>query len=246
MKRWQAFAIHLGISLLIFGLLASLVLFAWYPDFFFTTDGGWQGIRIIGLVDLVLGPLLTLVVYRAGKPGLKLDLTLIGIFQGICLTLGTYVVYSERPLALVYSDGQFNSLTADEFQAIEIDPSILQEFPGRTPQWLMVALPEDPVVQSAVRRDAMQSKTSTALLVDYYQPFDLQHPLVTMDSVPLAELRAQDDKYSNELLPFLAARDYSAEDLRFYPYAARFSYFYLAFDRSTGEFVDLLRTIAPH
>jgi len=28
------------------------VLFAWYPDFFYTIDGGWEGMRIIIGADL--------------------------------------------------------------------------------------------------------------------------------------------------------------------------------------------------
>ena len=81
MSRFSAFSIHLGISFLIFLLLAYLVVFQWYPGIFFDNDGGWRGMRIIVAVDLVLGPLLTLVVFKAGKPGLRTDLTLIGLFR---------------------------------------------------------------------------------------------------------------------------------------------------------------------
>ena len=69
MSRFKAFGIHLGISFVIFVFLAYLVVMEWYPGLLFDTDGGWRGMRIIIAVDLVLGPLLTLVVYRAGKPG---------------------------------------------------------------------------------------------------------------------------------------------------------------------------------
>ncbi len=44
MKRITAFGTHLGISAVIFAGLAYLVLFVWYPDLFFATDGGWQEI----------------------------------------------------------------------------------------------------------------------------------------------------------------------------------------------------------
>ena len=71
MTRIGAFLIHLGVSFAIFLALASLVVFVWYPDFFFSTDGGWQGMRIIIAVDLVLGPTLTLIVFKPGMPGLK-------------------------------------------------------------------------------------------------------------------------------------------------------------------------------
>jgi hypothetical protein len=65
-NRNTAFAIPLAISLVIFAILTAIGVFVWAPDFFFTTDGGWQGIRILGAVDLVLGPLLTLIVYKHG------------------------------------------------------------------------------------------------------------------------------------------------------------------------------------
>ena len=98
MSRYQAFSYHFLISLAIFFVLAYLVLYHWYPDIFFSIDGGWEGMRIIIGVDLILGPVLTLIVFRAGKPGLKFDLAAIGTLQAVCLTVGTCIVYSERPI----------------------------------------------------------------------------------------------------------------------------------------------------
>ncbi len=102
MSRYQAFLYHFFISLAVFFVLAYLVLFEWYPDFFYSIDGGWEGMRIIIVVDLIMGPLLTLVVFKAGKPGLKFDLTVIGTFQAVCLAAGLYIVYSERPIFFIY------------------------------------------------------------------------------------------------------------------------------------------------
>ena len=244
MSRWQAFAIHLGISLAIFAVLAALVLFVWYPSFFFTTDGGWQGMRIIVLVDLVLGPLLTLLIYKAGKPGLRFDLTVIALIQVLGLSGGVYVVYSERPLALVYSDGQFNSLARDDFQANDLDPALLDRYPGRSPKWLMVVLPDDPVEQGAIRKQLLDQETSTAFLSDFYQPFDPSHPLVIDDSTKVKTVKKQ-DAFSNALTGFLTEHGYQLEELRYYPYAARFSYFYLAFSKTDDQLVGLLPTLAP-
>ena len=98
-----------------FVFLAYLVLAHWFPSFFYSIDGGWEGMRIIIGVDLILGPSLTLMVFKVGKPGLKLDLTLIGLFQSICLMAGVYVVYSERPLFFIYYDQHFYSTSADTF-----------------------------------------------------------------------------------------------------------------------------------
>ncbi|KAB0769044.1 hypothetical protein F7O87_33620, partial [Pseudomonas aeruginosa] len=62
-SRWRAFFIHLLISLAIFIVLLAIICLWWYPGALFEIAGGWQGVRIVAAVDMVLGPLLTLVVY---------------------------------------------------------------------------------------------------------------------------------------------------------------------------------------
>jgi hypothetical protein len=84
-SRYEASFYHFLISFVVFVVLAYFVLFRWYPEFFYTIDGGWEGMRIIIGVDLILGPLLTLVVFKAGKPGLKFDLSMIAIIHSVCL-----------------------------------------------------------------------------------------------------------------------------------------------------------------
>src|SRR4029078_5802907 len=138
MNRLQGFLIHLGISLSIFGVLAYLVVEVWYPDFFFHTDGGWQGLRLLLGVDLVLGPMLALIVYRAGKPGMRFDLTVIGVVQFVCLAAGVWIVHGERPLAIAYSDGSFYSVTGQSFKELDVPVPDLDGFPGDYPKWVTV------------------------------------------------------------------------------------------------------------
>ena len=62
MNRYQAFGIHFGISLMIFIGLVTMVLFVWYPGVLREVDSSWQqALIMIAGVDLVLGPLLTLI-----------------------------------------------------------------------------------------------------------------------------------------------------------------------------------------
>lgn len=145
MSRWQAFAIHIGISIAIFIALLTVILTLWYPGILFSIDGGWTGLRIVIGVDLVLGPLLTLIVFKAGKPGLKFDLTCIGVFQAACLTAGMWIVYSERPLALVLAYDTIYSLAADEFSEFDKDASVLEQFPGSYPKLLYTELPDNDI-----------------------------------------------------------------------------------------------------
>jgi hypothetical protein len=239
MTRYSAFAIHLGISLAIFAVLAYLVLAVWYPDLFFTTDGGWQGMRIIIAVDLVLGPLLTLIVYKHGKPGLKFDLTCIGTFQAVCLMAGTWLVYSERPLAIIYVDGQFASVSHQTYVEAQLPSPDFDIYPGDYPKWLMVEVPEDLNEQADFRGEMMERGQLLLLAVDRYAPFDPTSSDFAAESENLEDLIDRDME-TQQLPLWLAEHGGSLDEYRFYPYGTRFGYQYLAYREETLELVGIV------
>jgi len=242
MSRWHAFLIHLGISLSIFGVLAYLVAKVWYPDFFFQTDGGWQGLRLLLGVDLVLGPLLTLVVFRAGKPGLRFDLTVIGILQSACLVAGVWIVHGERPLAIVYIDGSFYSVTAQSFKEVDEPVPDLSALPGPYPKWASVELPQDFAEQSTVRGNMLRAQRMLSTLSDRYVPFDVTQ-VDDREARPVEEI-ADQDRDSNALPMWLTEHGGSVDDYRFFPFGGRYVYSYLGFDTKSHRFVGLLGTPA--
>lgn len=243
MTRLQAFAIHIGISALIFVALAAMILIWWYPGFFFETDGGWQGIRIIALVDLVLGPCLTLVVFRTGKPGLKMDLTLIGLFQAACLAGGIWVVHAERPLAMVMVDEIFFSMSADDYRSAGVTPPDLSRFSGRGPKWVTVQLPEDVYESSDFRRQAMQSNKPLRTLHEHYIPFEPSH-LDLERAIPLADLKLLDVE-TGGLQTWLDEHGGTLEDYVFFQLGGRYSYVHLGFRKSDMTMLGLLTTPGP-
>ena len=243
MTRVQAFLIHLGISLSIFGVLAYLVVEVWYPDFFFRTDGGWQGLRLLLGVDLVLGPMLTLIVYRAGKPGLKFDLTVIGVVQVTCLAAGIWIVHGQRPLAIVYSDGSFYSVTGESFKEVDVPVPDLDAMPGPYPKWIEVKLPKDYEKQSTIRGKMLSSGRMLSTLSDYYAPFSIKD-LDEREARSPKELEDR-DRDSHALQPWLAKHGGKIDDYRFYLFGARYVYSYLGFDKKSGRFSGYLSVPAP-
>ena len=170
--KLKAFAVHIGISLVIFFALLSFIIYFWYPQPFFTSDGGWQGIRIIAAVDLVLGPLLTLIVYKPNKPRLKMDLTIIGIIQAAALGWGLWVVHHERPIATVYAEGAFSSVTANKMTILGMTEDKLKAFGERTPVWIYSKLPDDPDALQEIRIRAAQSGRGVHFETEFYTPMD--------------------------------------------------------------------------
>ncbi|MGH8598873.1 MAG: hypothetical protein ACREXT_19675 [Gammaproteobacteria bacterium] len=243
MSRFQASSIHLGISLAVFAAIAYAVLAIWYPSFLFQTDGGSQGLRILLGVDLVMGPLLTLIVYRAGKPGLRFDLTTIGVLQAGCLAAGIWIVHSERPLAIVYVDGSFYSVSAQSFIEAGVLIPNLESLPGDYPKWVSVDLPKDYEEQSKLRGAMLGRNRMLATLADRYVPFD-------PSQIDNKEARSPDeiidqDRDAAASPAWLEEHGGGLTDYRYYPYGARYAFAYLGFDAKDGRFVGYLKTPAP-
>lgn len=133
--KLKATSIHLLLSLLIFAVILYFILFDWYPEPFFTAQGGWQGIRLMAFVDLVLGPTLTFIVFNHLKQRkeIVLDLSLIAIVQIVALVLGGHTVYTQRPIALVFWTDAFYTVTEDDYAVQGIESPDLSQYSAHTP-----------------------------------------------------------------------------------------------------------------
>ena len=171
MHRWQACAIHFSISLAVFLVLLAIILRLWYPGILFSVDGGWAGLRIVVGVDLVLGPLLTLVVFKVGKPGLIFDLSCIVLAQISCMAAGMWIVYEERPIALVLAYDTFYSLASQEFEAFGKDPGMLEKFPGAYPKLIYTELPANDIQADIINLRSQFIGDPLYIQTDRYQAF---------------------------------------------------------------------------
>lgn len=128
--KMRAALIHVGISSAIFLIFLYLILVEWYPPPFFTTDGGWSGIQIMVLVDIVLGPTLTFIIFnpRKSRKEILFDLSMIALVQLGALAWGGYTVYNQRPVAVVEWEGILKPLTPAPLYAQEKTLADLQQF----------------------------------------------------------------------------------------------------------------------
>lgn len=140
-QKILAFFLHSFLSLIPISAFVFLIFNYWYPDVLFYIDGGWQGARLLTLVDVVLGPFLTFIVFNPRKPELKRDLFIIVFLQLICLFSGIYIIHSERPLAVAFSKGEFHTINRSGYEYFNVDPSYLHELPGPYPKQIYVTSP---------------------------------------------------------------------------------------------------------
>lgn len=73
-------------------------------------------LRILAGVDVVLGPLLTLIVFKPGKPSLKFDMSVIVLVQLVALLCGATIIYQQRPTFTVFGMDRFSSIPAKEVE----------------------------------------------------------------------------------------------------------------------------------
>jgi len=119
MSRWKAASIHLVASCVLALLAFLLLFFVWYPPPLFAAGGGDRLVVLLLSIDIVLGPLLTLVVFRSGKRGMRFDLTVIAVLQLSALAYGLHVMAVARPVWLVYAVDRFVAVSANAIDPLD-------------------------------------------------------------------------------------------------------------------------------
>jgi hypothetical protein len=122
--RLRASGIHLGISLSIAMMAALLVFALWYPYPYREISGGRELFLIVVVVDVMLGPLITLAVFNRAKAKAELgrDLALVGLIQLAALGYGLWTVFLARPVHMVFEYDRFRVV-----HAVDIPPELIRQ-----------------------------------------------------------------------------------------------------------------------
>ena len=224
-NRLEAFGIHIGISAIIFIILAAIIVFVWYPGFLFSTDGGWAGIRLVAGVDFIIGPTLTLIIYKAGKKGLVFDLVFIAIVQAVCLVAGTRIVYQERPLGIIFVDGEFKTMSKQSFDFHDINVKDVLALDNRVPAWIYVDT-EQQQTGKKLSLGEMLNQTPVHARIDLYRKYSDNLEKIMQQAV-------KPDKLDENI------RDNISKNGKIFPYTARYGYGFIEIDSTNGEYISI-------
>lgn len=120
----KAASLHLLLSLLVAVLAGALVFGLWFPAPLHQIAGGAGLFLILMAVDVVCGPVLTLILFDPQKARRKwlLDVVLIAVVQLGALAYGLSQMGAARPVFIALEGDRFRVV-----QAMDIDPSRLGE-----------------------------------------------------------------------------------------------------------------------
>jgi hypothetical protein len=192
--KLKAAAVHLSISIAIGLLVLVLVFYGWYRDQLAAVEGVGSILFIMLGIDIVLGPLMTLLVYAPQKKNLKLDLGLIGLVQLCFLVFGLYTVELGRPAFVVFDQNRFETVayadlseTARQQLKDNTDPLAARSWFG--PVWIATVLPDDPALRDKLISEAFQGGAELSLQPKYYRALSSVVPALLAEAKPLAHLK---------------------------------------------------------
>lgn len=233
--KLKATGIHLGLSSVVFALLAYLIVFEWYPGPYFGVDGGWQGIRLVAAVDLVLGPLITFLIFdlRKRRREIVFDLITIATIQVGALIYGIYTTYNQRPLAIVLLDDFAMSTTMDLYAGRLESPRVLRQYSDAQPPIIYAEIPRDREKLDEVLRIKFEDKILEHAQMWLYRPPDALAPALRQRQILYSQML---DKFGERdaYQAWLREHGKREDEVLIAPFNGRYGRAWLVFDLDGG------------
>ncbi|NNC68770.1 MAG: hypothetical protein HKN83_12130 [Gammaproteobacteria bacterium] len=235
----KAFLIHLAISSAIIGIVFAVIFFFWYPRPYFQANGAWSVIRVLVMVDLVMGPLLTLVLFKKGKPGLVFDISMVAFVQIAALVYGVQVIFGERPYYLVFAVDRVEVVGKVEIDANKIKYPDLKIKPNKGPILVFADFPEDKEERNKILFEVVtEGKPDLERRPEYYHPYISNADRVIQKGKSLSLLVGVNKDSKIKVDRFLKRYNGKLEDYLFLPMVGKNNDMALVIDKITGLPVD--------
>ncbi len=242
--RFKACVVHLLISILVSVLCAGLVFLLWYPPPYYILSGGLGLFGLVIAVDLILGPLLTLIAFdiRKSRSHLVRDLVVIGLLQAAALGYGLHTVYVARPVILAAENLLFHVVTANAVATGELS-AVSDQFKQLSmtgPRLVGVRLATsgqeklDSIAQALAGWDSGARPT-------YWEDYELTKPRVISQLKDVSKLNISALKYM-ELESVLSKLNQSPASVGYADVKARVTGWVMLVERSSGKPLEFFNT----
>lgn len=177
--RLTAFSLHLASSAAVLTLVLGALYLGWYrwPGWYLTE--ALHVIALVLIVDLLLGPVLTLTVANPVKPRkvFARDLAVILVVQVIALAFGTVTLWLGRPLYYTFSVDRLELVQSSEVTAKEATLGLQQNASlaphwYSLPRWVWVPLPQDPAEAAHIVNSALLTGVDVIQMPRYFRPWE--------------------------------------------------------------------------
>lgn len=196
-KRLKASAVHFAICLIVLTATALFFFTVLYKGIFAYISGVSNVFLILVLVDLVIGPLITFIVFNTKKKELARDLAVVVLIQLAALFYGLWVMWSARPVFAVFNIDRFDVVYANELSASSFNSASGAEY-GHIPLWgtkiIGARLPSDTGEANKIIMSAVSGESDLQYMPKYYLSYSDVAADVVRNAKPLTDLK----KYNKE------------------------------------------------
>ncbi len=235
-SRTRAALIHLVTSVVVAIALVALMLFVWYPPPYFEAMGGGLLLALIVGIDMIVGPLITFIIFDTKKKSIKFDLAVVVVLQVAAFVYGASVMFAARPVYTVYSTDRFEVVTPSRIPPDELGNVTRESFkriPLGGPVIVASRIPE-PMENTRI----MFHPTAGGDLVafpQHYVPYEEEAKRAGSSSKPLADLRQKDPKATAGLDNFIRQHALDERKLGYLPVNTKANDMAAILDRETGK-----------
>ena len=178
--RLSALLLHLAGSVCALTLVLGGLYLGWYrwPGWYLA--GAARILVIVLVVDVALGPTLTLIIANPRKPRRELarDIGIIVAVQIAALIYGAATLWHGRPLYYTFSSDRLEMVRASDIKSDEIalarrtNPELAPHWLDR-PRWVWAPLPDDPVEAARiVKADVFGGGQDVIDMPRYFRPWE--------------------------------------------------------------------------
>lgn len=191
-SRLKVFFIHLLTSFFIALSAAGIVFLTWYPSPLYTAAGVTRIFLMLLVIDVILGPSLTLLVYKPGKKTLVMDLTVIALLQLSALAYGLHTVADGRPAWLVFAKDRFEMVRVPDIDERKLDQAAVEYRKPSWfgPKWVAASIPFLADEKNQILFESVAGGPDIAQRPNLYQPLDRQRQIIAKQAQPLSALAA--------------------------------------------------------
>lgn len=238
-SRVRAFSVHLTVSLGFAVLSACLVFLLWYPGLLAFASNVSSIFLILLSVDVVLGPVITLIIFNTKKKELKRDLTIIALIQLIALVYGLHTLFITRPVYLAFNNDQFDVVYANDIPTERLRKVTNPDFkslPLLGPKLIASPLPNDPEAsEKLVMGVIFGTGDDVQYMPEYYVSYISQKEAVLKKIKPLSGLKPY-NKNKEQQLQLLVEKYQNAKlDIGYIPIKGKVNNLIMVVNRVTGE-----------
>jgi hypothetical protein len=236
-EKWLAFGIHFVATALLAAAAASLIFFVWFPDPFQTMVGGTKLFELVITCDMVLGPLISLVIFDTRKERWKIvmDYCIVGVVQIAALVYGVMIVAGTRPVYVAFNKDRLEVVAAREIRDADLaearDPAWAR-LPWDGPKFVSIRIPaadqQDAMFQAVQGKEEHQRPK-------FYAPYDASLEDIRRRSKTVAELTANFPASKTLFDAALAEVEIPQERVRWLPVHFRAGFWTALIDTENGR-----------